>query len=328
MIKENKDRLPTDVAPVHYDLVIKTDVEQGTFEGKAIIQTATKLPFPLSTARARPSTLERRPICPKMTDLVLGLPKDQKLLPGDQGVKLSLSWTASLRKDGKGNAYISKLGSGEPIEVVRGVQVGCDGCGDGCEVGEFVVVRGGAVRAGDFPGYNREKYTLETYSGGAVADLFEADERGLGMVIFSAASFMGPALGPIIPERYPIVLLRRRAALLSRVTGKRYVYKGDKGKDVGIVRLYETALNRPWALLFKEPIVFLLAVYMAITIETLYLLFGAFPIVFQQERGWSPGIGGLSFLGVLVGRVLAVVYSLVYENPRYARKLKVCPVLA
>lgn len=38
MIKENKDRLPTDVAPVHYDLVIKTDVEQGTFEGKAIIQ--------------------------------------------------------------------------------------------------------------------------------------------------------------------------------------------------------------------------------------------------------------------------------------------------
>lgn len=63
-----------------------------------------------------------------------------------------------------------------------------------------------------------------------------------------------------LPETYPIVLLRRRAALLSRVTGKRYVYKGDKGKDVGIVRLYRTALSRPWALLFKEPIVFLLAI--------------------------------------------------------------------
>ncbi|KAJ9096132.1 hypothetical protein QFC20_006507 [Naganishia adeliensis] len=205
-----------------------------------------------------------------------------------------------------------------------------------------------------FPGYNREVYTLETYSGGTVADLFEADERGLGMVIFSTAPFMGPALGPIcggflgetagwrwvvallailsalmtligapwLPETYPIVLLRPRAALLSRVTGQRYVYKGDKGKDVGIVRLYETALSRPWALLFKEPIVFLLAVYMAIIIGTLYLLFGAFPIVFKQERGWSPGIGGLSFLGGLIGWVLAVVYSLVYENPRYARKLK------
>lgn len=38
MTKNNKDRLPTNVAPVHYDLVIKTDVEQGTFEGKAVIR--------------------------------------------------------------------------------------------------------------------------------------------------------------------------------------------------------------------------------------------------------------------------------------------------
>lgn len=78
---------------------------------------------------------------------------------------------------------------------------------------------------------------------------------------------------------------------------------------------------------------------MAIIIGTLYvgpvpslahkaylsqLLFGAFPIVFQEERGWSPGIGGLSFIGVLVGCMLAVVYSVAWENPRYARKLKVC----
>ncbi|KAI5449540.1 mitochondrial import receptor subunit tom20 [Naganishia albida] len=191
-------------------------------------------------------------------------------------------------------------------------------------------------------------------SGGTVADLFTADERGIGMVVFSAAPFMGPALGPIcggflgetagwrwvaallailsavltligtlfLPETYPVVLLRQRAALLSRVTGRTYVYKGDKGKDVGIVKLYETALSRPWALLFKEPIVFLLAIYMAIIIGTLYLLFGAFPIVFQEERGWSPGIGGLSFIGVLVGCMLAVVYSVAWENPRYARKLK------
>lgn len=34
--------------------------------------------------------------------------------------------------------------------------------------------------------------------GGTVADLFNADERGIGMVVFSAAPFMGPALGPIV----------------------------------------------------------------------------------------------------------------------------------
>jgi hypothetical protein len=31
--------------------------------------------------------------------------------------------------------------------------------------------------------------------------------------------------------------------------------------------------------------------------RTLYLLFAAFPIVFQLHRGWSEGIGGLAFLG-------------------------------
>jgi hypothetical protein len=51
------------------------------------------------------------------------------------------------------------------------------------------------------------------------------------------------------------------------------------------------------------------------------MLFGAFPIVFQQERGWSPGVGGLAFLGVLVGFMIALAYTIFYENPRYAKKL-------
>ena len=32
----------------------------------------------------------------------------------------------------------------------------------------------------------------------------------------------------------------------------------------------------------------------------------AFPIAFQTERGWSPGIGGLSFVGIGVGVLLAI----------------------
>lgn len=56
------------------------------------------------------------------------------------------------------------------------------------------------------------------------------------------------------------MLLRRRAALLSKVTGKEYIYKGDKDESMGIVQLYKHALSRPWQLLFREPIVFLLAI--------------------------------------------------------------------
>jgi hypothetical protein len=60
-------------------------------------------------------------------------------------------------------------------------------------------------------------------------------------------------------------------------------------------------------LLFKEPIVLVLSIYMAIIYGTLYMLFGAFPICFQEVRGWSEGIGGLAFLGVAVGMIIAVM---------------------
>jgi hypothetical protein len=60
---------------------------------------------------------------------------------------------------------------------------------------------------------------------------------------------------------------------------------------------------------------------MAIIYGTLYMLFGAFPIVYQQVRGWSEGIGGCAFLGVLVGMLLAVAY-MIPENTRYNKKAK------
>ena len=37
-----------------------------------------------------------------------------------------------------------------------------------------------------------------TNSGGVIADMFPARERGLAMSIFAAAPFMGPVLGPIV----------------------------------------------------------------------------------------------------------------------------------
>ncbi|KAF4981761.1 hypothetical protein FZEAL_2483 [Fusarium zealandicum] len=190
-----------------------------------------------------------------------------------------------------------------------------------------------------------------TNAGGAIADMFPASQRGLAMAIFAAAPFLGPVLGPIIggflgmqagwrwvmgflaifsgalwiiggilvPETYAPVLLRKRAAKLSKMTGKHYVSKVDN--DRGKVTLWDslkTALSRPWILLFKEPIVLLLSIYMAIIYGTLYMLFGAFPIVYQQNRGWNQGVGGLSFLGIMVGMLLAIAYT-IPSNKRYIK---------
>lgn len=123
-----------------------------------------------------------------------------------------------------------------------------------------------------------------------------------------------------VPETYAPALLRERAAHLSKVTGKEYRAPMDRKEKLQLGKLFKKNLSMPWILLFTEPIVMIISLYMAIVgtfwslrsnialtqsfrqvYGTLYMLFAAFPIVFQQGRGWNAGVGGLAFLGVLVG---------------------------
>ncbi|KAH6676857.1 major facilitator superfamily domain-containing protein [Plectosphaerella plurivora] len=190
-----------------------------------------------------------------------------------------------------------------------------------------------------------------TNAGGIIADMFPASQRGLAMAIFAAAPFLGPALGPVIggflgmaagwrwvmgflaaftgffwivgslliPETYGPVLLQTRAKKLSKMTGKVYISRAEHQRGpVAKVSLFKTALSRPWVLLFKEPIVLLLSIYMSVIYGTLYLFFAAFPIVFQQQRGWNAGEGGLAFLGITVGMMGAICY-VIPDNNRYIR---------
>jgi hypothetical protein len=48
------------------------------------------------------------------------------------------------------------------------------------------------------------------------------------------------------------------------------------------------------------------------------MCFAAFPIVFQKGRGWSQGIGGLPFIGVAIGILLATLTA-VFDKKRYMR---------
>jgi len=46
-----------------------------------------------------------------------------------------------------------------------------------------------------------------TNAGGTVSDLLDAGERGLGMAIFAAAPFLGPAIGPVVSPGRPLMPL-------------------------------------------------------------------------------------------------------------------------
>lgn len=137
------------------------------------------------------------------------------------------------------------------------------------------------------------------------------------MAIFTGVLWIVNSI--VYPETYAPVLLRKRAAALSKKTGKVYVSKLDPaGPKKSVGGQFKVALSRPWQLLFKEPIVLLTSLYMAIIYGTLYLCFAAFPIVFQKGRGWSPGIGGLAFIGIAVGMTVATIGTM-FDNKRYKR---------
>ena len=191
-----------------------------------------------------------------------------------------------------------------------------------------------------------------TNAGGVIADLFPSSSRGLAMAIFSTAPFLGPVLGPIMggfitigvgwrwvqgvcciflgviwivgsiwfPETYAPVLLQRKAKQLSKETGKVHISTIDKAAAGGKrpSEVFAKALGRPWVLLFREPIVLIAAIYLSILYGTLYMFIAAFPIVYSEQRGWSPGVGSLAFLGMTVGMLAGLFYT-INDNKRYDR---------
>ncbi|KIV93035.1 hypothetical protein PV10_04280 [Exophiala mesophila] len=192
-------------------------------------------------------------------------------------------------------------------------------------------------------------------SGGVVADMFRSQDRGVGIAAWSACAFIGPAIGPIVsnfvaeyagwrwvmgimtifaavmwivgsllvPETYAPVILRRRARKLSQLTGKRHIsiYEQRSGTSQNTSEKIRKVLIRPWVLLFHEPIVMLISVYMAILYATLFLLLGAFPVVFAETRGWSQGISGLPFIGICIGMISGAGH-MIYDNRRYLNHIQ------
>ncbi|KAK4058515.1 hypothetical protein OIO90_000677 [Microbotryomycetes sp. JL221] len=194
-----------------------------------------------------------------------------------------------------------------------------------------------------------------TVAGGIISDLFEASERSLAMGVFSTMPWLGPILGPIagafmgqsvswrwifwlltafsgvmfvlgglVPETYSPVLLRRKAKRLTQETGQIHISMYDLNVDANETLFSKLKVNcsRPFVLLACEPIVLLFAIYTAVVYAELYMMFGAFPIVFSEGRGWSQGLAGLPFIGMGLGMLLAIGYNTFIINKKYVRDIQ------
>ncbi|CAO2654264.1 Nn.00g109970.m01.CDS01 [Neocucurbitaria sp. VM-36] len=175
--------------------------------------------------------------------------------------------------------------------------------------------------------------------GGTLVDLWRNEERGVPMAAFSAAPFIGPGVGPLVggflgdakgwrwlywiqlilsgavwflitftvPETYAPKLLADRAKKMRKETGNNdFVTEQDLDMRPFSQRL-SLFLLRPFQLLFRELIVFLISVYMSVLYGLLYMFFVAFPIVYQKGKGYSASSTGLMFIPLIVGVLLSAV---------------------
>jgi multidrug resistance protein len=165
----------------------------------------------------------------------------------------------------------------------------------------------------------------QSNAGGVIADLYRARARGIAMCVYSVAPFTGPALGPIvggwiqtsgaswtwlywtlslysgacmvvvffIPETYSPILLKRRAEKLRQETGDQRYKTPAELKQVTILHLISTILAKPFRIVWQEPMLQAIILYQSYIFGLLYLLFEAFPIIFQEGHHLSAGVGGL-----------------------------------
>ena len=190
--------------------------------------------------------------------------------------------------------------------------------------------------------------TFLAVAGGTVRDLFSDDAIQKPMALVSSAPFIGPCFGPLIggfinsnahwrwtyyfviiwsvvllaliaiftPETYHASRLQSVAKTLRKETGnRRYqaaVGHGDHSKG----RMLRISLMRPFQLLLLEPMCLCLSLYSALLLGILYLFFGAFPLVFQTQYDLNLWQIGLTFLGIIIGMILAAASTPIWARTR------------
>lgn len=135
-----------------------------------------------------------------------------------------------------------------------------------------------------------------------------------------------------LPESLEANIQYRQKKLWRQLGEKR----GSNEQDIEGAKSYSrgAAFNKAGKLiakiLFTEPIAMLLNLYIALIYGLLYLWFESFPIVFGEIYGFSIGIEGLAYIGILVGVLLSLagfsIYVKYYVNPRMNEQGYLLPV--
>jgi multidrug resistance protein len=172
---------------------------------------------------------------------------------------------------------------------------------------------------------------------GTVSDIVSDDYRALAFSMWSIGPMNGPVIGPVIggfvyqalgwrwtnwvvmigsgtswfmvfliQETYAPAILRAKSAKKRKETDEPRWHSRYDDKKAFLPMLREN-LYRPLSMAINEPICIFWNIYIALVYGVLYLCFVSYPIVFGELRGWSPGLTGLSYLGIGIGGMCTIL---------------------
>ena len=190
--------------------------------------------------------------------------------------------------------------------------------------------------------------TFLSVAGGTAGDVFSRNQIQAPMALVSSVPFIGPSLGPVLggfinshldwtwtyyimiiwsavllicmiffaPETYHPIILRAKARALRQDTGNDRYRAPMEDNTKTWRQIIVVSLLRPFQLLFLEPMCLCLDIYSAVLLGILYLFFGTFPMVFRTTYDMNLWQGGLTFVGIIVGMVIAAATTPIWSNIR------------
>ncbi|KAJ5713525.1 MFS general substrate transporter [Penicillium malachiteum] len=185
------------------------------------------------------------------------------------------------------------------------------------------------------------------------SDIYDNRTRGVAIAFFSGTVFLGPLIAPFIggyinmsylgwrwtayipafmgyaafvmnlfflKESYPPVVLVDKASELRRRTKNWGIHAKQEEIEVDFRELVVNNFSRPLRLLFQEPLILAVTIYLSFIYGLLYCFLTAYTIVFEGVYGFNAGESGLPLFGLVVGLFIAASY-IVYSSKGYNRKL-------
>lgn len=183
---------------------------------------------------------------------------------------------------------------------------------------------------------------------GTIADLWDQKSSGKAALGFVMAPFLGPALGPltgayiiseyndnwrwsmwvvmIIGAPIFVISLFMKETSKTRILRLREKKVGGKiphqeGDTRLLLQNLKQGFVRPIHMMFIEPLVGFLSIYTGFSFAMMFSFFGSYSYVFQIVYHFNQKEIGLTFLGILVGFIFAIMSFGIFDATLYRKAM-------